>query len=140
MISICLIRNLLITGIKECVDMAEGEVSQQVQDQINRLQQLRAQLQMIMQQRQQVELRLKEIDDAMEELEKADAKTPIYRSVGAILIKAKGKTDVVSELEANKETLTLRKTTLDKQEGRTKEKLNELQSKIQNALNVSGNN
>ena len=116
MISICLIRNLLITRAKESVDMAEGEVSQQVQDQINRLQQLRTHLQMIMQQRQQVELRLKEIDDAMEELEKADAKTPIYRSVGAILIKAKGKTDVVSELEANKETLTLRKTTLDKQE------------------------
>ena len=37
--------------------MAEEEMSQQLQDQINRLQQLRTQLQMITQQNQQVELR-----------------------------------------------------------------------------------
>ena len=110
-------------------------MSQQVQDQINRLQQLRSQLQMIVQQRQQVELRLKEIEDALGELEKTDAKTPIYKSVGSILIKSKSKNDVENELKSNQETLKLRKSTLDKQEGRTKEKLTELQSKVQNALN-----
>ena len=41
------------------------------------------------------------------------------------------------ELKSNKESLELRKKTLEKQEGATKEKLNELQSKVQNALNVS---
>jgi prefoldin beta subunit len=95
------------------------------------------QLQMIMQQRQQIDLRLKEINEALEELEKTDEKTPVYKSVGAILIKTKGKKDVISDLKTNKESLELRKSTLEKQEGRTKEKLNELQSKVQNSLNIS---
>ena len=117
--------------------MVEEEMSKQLQDQINRLQQMRMQLQMIIQQRQQTDLRLKEIEEALEELDKTDAKTPIYKSVGAILIKTKGKSEVTKELKSNKETLELRKDTLDKQEGRTKEKLNELQSKVQNALSAS---
>ena len=120
--------------------MAEEVMSQQLQDQVTRLQQLRVQLQMLMQQRQQVELRLKEIEEALEELDKTDMKTPVYKSVGAILIKTKGKNEVIKELKSNKESLSLRKTTLDKQEGRTKEKLNELQSKVQSALNLSKDN
>ena len=119
--------------------MTEEEISQQLQDQINRLQQMRVQLQMIMQQRQQVELRVKETEEALEELDKTDAKTPIYKSIGALLIKAKGKSEVTKELKSTKESLELRKGTLEKQEGRTKEKLNELQSKVQNALSGSSN-
>jgi len=120
--------------------MAEEEMSQQLQDQINRLQQMRMQLQMIMQQRQQVDLRLKEIDEALGELNTTDAKAPIYKSIGSILIKTKGKTEVVKDLKSDKESMELRKTTLEKQEGRTKEKLNELQSKVQNSLSSSGIN
>lgn len=117
--------------------MAQEEMSKQLQDQINRLQQTRMQLQMIMQQRQQIELRLRETEEALTEIEKTDEKTPIYKSVGAILLKTKGKNEIKKELIENKESLELRKNTLDKQEGRTKEKLNELQSKVQNALNMS---
>jgi prefoldin beta subunit len=117
--------------------MAEEEISKQIQDQVTRLQQMRTQLQMIMQQRQQVEIRLKEVEDALDELEKTDAKTPIYKSVGAILLKTKGKNEVIKDLKSNKETLNLRKTTLEKQEGRTKEKVSELESKVKNALNLS---
>jgi len=117
--------------------MADVEMSKQLQDQINRLQQMRTQLQMIMQQKQQVEIRLKETEEALGELEKTDEKTPIYKSVGAVLIKTKGKKDITKELKSDQESLELRKNTLEKQEGRTKEKLNELQSKVQNALNVS---
>ena len=119
--------------------MAE-EVSPQLQDQITRLQQLRMQFQMITQQRQQVELRLKEVEEALNELEKTNEKTPIYKSVGALLIKAKGKNEINKELKSNKESLELRKSTLEKQEGRTKEKLNELQNKVQNAIGQSSEN
>ena len=118
--------------------MTDEEMSKQLQDQINRLQQMRMQLQMIMQQRQQVELRLKEIEEALEELDKTDAKTTIYKSIGSLLIKTKGKSEVTKELKSDKESLDLRKKTLDQQEGRTKEKLNELQSKVQNSLSGSG--
>jgi len=117
--------------------MANVEMSKQLQDQINRMQQMRMQLQMIMQQRQQIDLRLREVDEALKEVEKSDAKTTIYKSIGSLLIKSKGKTEIVKELKENKESLELRKSTLDKQEGTTKEKLNELQSKVQNSLNVS---
>ena len=128
---------VLITKKREYKIMTDDEMSKQLQDQINRLQQTRMQLQMIMQQRQQVELRLREIEEALTELEKTDIKTPIYKSVGALLMKTKGKNEINKELKENKESLELRKNTLDKQEGRTKEKLNELQSKVQNALSMS---
>lgn len=111
-------------------------MSPQLQDQITRLQQLRSQLQMIMQQRQQIELRLREVDEALEELEKIDEKTPLYKSVGALLIKTPGKKEVQKDLKSDKESLELRKTTLEKQEGRSREKLNELQSKVQNSLKL----
>jgi len=117
--------------------MAEEEMSPQLRDQITRLQQLRSQVQMITQQRQQIEMQLRETEEALKEIENVTDKTPIYKSVGSLLIKEKGKSEVTKELKANKESLELRKTTLEKQEGRTKEKLNELQSKVQNALNLS---
>lgn len=117
--------------------MVENGLTPQLKDQINRLQEMRMQLQMIIQQRQQIEIRLKEIEEALEELEKTDDKTVIYKSIGSLLIKTKGKSEIKKELAANKESLSLRKNTLNKQEGRSKEKLNELQSKVQNALNTS---
>jgi len=118
--------------------MSEEDVPQQIQDQLGRLQQLQSQFQVIQQQRQQVELRLKETQEALEELEKVKDKTPIYKSVGSILIKSNGKEEIVKELETTKESLELRKNTLHKQEGRTREKLTELQSKVQNAMKGSG--
>lgn len=118
--------------------MAEEEMSPQLQDQINRFQQLKAQVQVIAQQRQQIEIQLRETEEALEELEKIDAGTPIYKSIGALLIKTKSKSEVKKDLLSNKETLELRKTTLEKQEGRSQEKLNELQSKIQNTLKLTG--
>jgi len=39
-------------------------------------------------------------------------------------------------LKSTKESLDLRKNTLNKQEGRIKEKINEMQSKVQNALKL----
>ena len=117
--------------------MPEEEISHQLQDQLGRLQQLQTQLQMISQQRQQVESRLKEIDEALEELDKTKEKTPIYKSVGSILIKTEGKENIIKELKTSKESLDLRKNTLQKQEGRTREKLSELQSKVQNAIKLS---
>ena len=93
---------------------------------------------MIAQQRQQVEMQLKEIEEALQELGTVTDKTPIYKSIGSLLIKTKGKSEVQKDLAASKESLTLRKTTLEKQEGRSREKLNEMQSKVENALKLAG--
>lgn len=116
----------------------EQQLSPQLQDQISRLQQTRAQVQMLAQQRQQVELQLREVEEALKEVEAAGEKTPIYKSIGAILVKAKGKVEVKKELEGTRESLQLRKTTLEKQEGRSREKLTELQSKVEQGLKLAG--
>lgn len=118
--------------------MAEDQLSPQLQDQISRLQQTRTQVQMITQQRQQVELQLREVEEALKEVDGAVEKTPIYKSIGAILIKTKGKAEVKKDLESTKESLELRKSTLEKQEGRSREKLTELQSKVEAALKLAG--
>jgi prefoldin beta subunit len=117
--------------------MPGDEVSPQLQDQINRLQQARAQMQMITQQRQQIEMQLKETEEALKEIDAATEKTPIYKSIGAIFVKTKGKSEVKKELTATKESLELRKTTLEKQEGRSRERLTELQSKVESSLKLA---
>jgi len=117
--------------------MAEEGLSPQLQDQITRLQQLREQLSILAQQRQQIDLQLKEIEEALKELKTTTDKTPIYRSIGSLLIKVKDKKELTTELTSNKETLDLRKNTIEKQEGRSREKLTELQSKVENALNLT---
>lgn len=114
--------------------MTEDEMSKQVQDQLIRLQQLQSQFQIIQQQRQQVEIRLKEVEEALEELENVTEKTPIYKSIGSLLIKAEGKKEVIEDLKSTKDSLDIRKNSLHKQEGRTREKLTELQSKVQNSM------
>jgi prefoldin beta subunit len=118
--------------------MANEGMSPQLQDQIQRLQQIRQQVQMIAQQRQQIELQLKETTEALKEIEQTGDKTPIYKSVGAILIKTKGKNEIKKELTTAQESLDLRKKSLEKQEGLSREKLNEIQSKVENALNLAG--
>ena len=110
------------------------EIPQQIQDQIARLQQLRSQLQMIVQQRQQVEIRLRELEHAIEEVEKVKGNGEIYRSIGSLLVKVDDKNKLLNDLKEEKETYELRKTTLEKQEERTRERLTELQKKLENAI------
>jgi len=117
--------------------MAAEEVSPQLQDQLIRFQQMKSQLQMVTQQRQQIEIRLHEVEQALEEINKLKEGTPIYKSIGSLLIKAESKESVIKGLKEDKETLELRKGTLEKQEGRLKEKLAEMQSKMENALKLA---
>ena len=98
------------------------------------MQQLRSQLQMIVQQRQQVEARLKELEHAIEEVEKLEGKGEIYRSIGSLLIKVENKDKLLEELKEDKETYELRKSTLERQEERIKERLSELQSRLEDAI------
>lgn len=109
----------------------------QIQNQLGQLQQIQQQLQLVTQQRTQIDLRLKDTERALEELKKTTEKTPIYKSIGSLLIRAPNKQSIEKELTENKETLEIRKKTLEQQEGRFKEKSQELQSKIQNALSLS---
>jgi len=105
----------------------------QVQEQLIRLQQLQQTLQSVVAQKQQLELELNETDRALSELEKSTDDTPVYKSVGSILVKS-NRQSLIAELKEKKELLTTRVTVLGKQEERTRERLKEIQEKLQERL------
>ena len=105
----------------------------QLQEQLMRLQQLQQTLQSVSSQKQQVELELNETDKALAELEKSTDDTPVYKSVGSILVKSNRQT-LLTELKERKELMATRVTVLGKQEDRTRERLKEIQEKLQERL------
>jgi len=111
----------------------EVELPPQLQEQLVRLQQLQQTLQSVATQKQQVELELSETDKALAELEKSTDDTPVYKSVGSILVKS-NRQNLLTELKERKELLTTRVTVLGKQEDRTRERLKEAQEKLQERL------
>jgi len=113
--------------------MSESTLPPQLQEQLARLQQLQQTLQVVVAQRQQLELEMNETERAVGELEKQGENSVIYKSVGSLLVKAE-KTGLLAELKERKELLNTRITVLSKQEERTREKLKELQQRIQERL------
>ena len=111
----------------------EVELPPQVQEQLVRLQQLQQTLQSVASQKQQLDAELNETDKALAELEKSTDETPVYKSVGSILVKS-NRQNLLTELKERKELLTTRVTVLGKQEERTRERLKEAQEKLQERL------
>jgi prefoldin beta subunit len=106
------------------------ELPPQVQEELVRLQQLQQTLQAVVSQKQQLEMDMTETDRALTELEKVTGETPVYKSVGSILVKA-DKQVLLSELKERKELLNTRVTVLGRQEERTRERLKDIQQKLQ---------
>ncbi len=113
--------------------MKYEDLPPQVQNQLQQLQQFQQQMEITVQQHQQTEIRIKDIENALEELGKVTKDAPVFKNVGPILIKTNG-SDVAKELQDNKETLEVRKKTIEKQEQLLKEKVEEIQTKIQSSL------
>ena len=115
--------------------MSSGEIPPWLQEQIARYEQLQATLQSVVTQKQQVEAELNEIKTALEELERAPSDTEIFKQAGTILIRS-NKEEVKKELEEKKELAETRLNILTKQEERLKQNLQEVQSKIKEALST----
>jgi len=114
--------------------MSEGiELPPQVQEDLARLQQLQQTLQAVVAQKQQLEIEMTETDRAMSELEKITSENPVYKSVGSILVRAE-KDSLLTELKEKKELLNTRVTVLGRQEERTRERIKDLQQKLQERL------
>ena len=105
----------------------------QLRHQLSQFQQTQQQAQALLVQKQQLELALRETERALGELEKLKEGTPIYRTLGGILVKAE-REEVEKELTERKETLDLRIKTIERQEGRLVKRLNEMREKLQEAL------
>jgi len=114
--------------------MSEGvELPPQVQEELVRLQQLQQTLQAVVAQKQQLEIEMNETDRALSELEKVTGENPVYKSVGSILVKA-DKEGLLAELKEKKELLNTRVTVLGRQEERTRERIKDIQQKLQEKL------
>jgi prefoldin beta subunit len=109
------------------------EISPQLQNQIAQLQQLQQQAQALAIQKSQITMMLKEMDGALEELEKVGDDSVIYRNVGEILIKS-DKASVHSDLVEKKETFDLRLKTIDRQDERIQKRFQQLQEQVKQAL------
>ncbi|MFO7966966.1 MAG: prefoldin subunit beta [Archaeoglobaceae archaeon] len=100
------------------------------QNMLSQLQQLQQQLQSVMNQKRQAEAYQQEAEEALEEVQNVGGEVPMYKATGNVLVKAE-KDKLVSELEEKKETYGLRVKTLERQENKLREKLEELQNKLQ---------
>jgi len=109
------------------------EIPPQVQNMIAQLQTVQQQLQMIVSQRVQLEGALKEVENAIQEVEGVDEETPIFKSVGTVLVKS-GRSEVLKELNERKETIEVRIRALSRQEEKLRERLQELQNKVKSML------
>jgi len=114
--------------------MSEGvDLPPQVQEDLVRLQQLQQTLQAVVTQKQQLEIEMSETDRALAELEKVTADTPVFKSIGSILVKA-DREGLLADLKDKKELLNTRVTVLGRQEERTRERMKDIQQKLQEKL------
>jgi prefoldin beta subunit len=113
------------------------DISPQLQNQIAQYQQLQNQLQVLASQRVQLEAKLREIEGTLEELNKVSGDTPVYKSIGMLLVRQDDREALTKELEEHKETLTIRVKSLQKQEKALSERYEDLATKIQTALGTS---
>jgi prefoldin beta subunit len=110
------------------------EISPQLKNQLNQLEQIRQQIQVLMAQRSQLETQRKEVELAMEGLEGLPEDSTVYKSAGALLIRSDDRGALKTELTEDKESLGLRIATLERQEKKLRERFEELQDTVQKAL------
>ncbi|WP_457754062.1 prefoldin subunit beta [Thermococcus sp.] len=105
----------------------------QVQALLGQLESYQQQLQLVIQQKQKVQVDLNDAKKALEEIEKVEENTPIYKTVGTLIVKI-SKDKAVEELKEKIETLEVRLNALNRQEQKLNEKIKELTQKIQSML------
>ena len=111
-------------------------ISPQLQEQLAKFEQLRKTLETIPIQKQQIDLQIFEIDKALEELNKINENTTVYKSAGTIMIKA-NKDSLIKELTEAKDLGNSQLILLKKQETRIIENIKELEIKIKQFTNKS---
>lgn len=111
----------------------ETQIPPQLQEQLQRLQQLQQTLEAVVSQRQQLEMESIEVNRALAELEKISEDGLVYKSIGSLLVRAEKK-KIIEELVERKELLATRVTVLKRQQKRADERLKELQKTIQARL------
>ena len=116
--------------------MAEIRLPAEAQQILIEMQMFQQQMQAVSMQKETLSMQNVEIDKALEELTKSKETNDVYKAVGPILIKSTVKS-LDSELKEKKETIDLRLKSLEKQETRVREKLKEVQEKLEHIIKGS---
>ena len=90
------------------------------------------------QQRLQMDLKLRETSRTLEEVQKLPEESTLYRPIGGLLVRAKGRKEVEDLLTEEKETLEIRVKALERQENHLKDRYNEMQKQLSEALQAAG--
>jgi prefoldin beta subunit len=109
-----------------------------LQNDLKQFQRLQQELGGIQQQRLQIDLRLREIGHTLEELTSLGDDAVIYRPVGGLFVRAKGKAEVDSMLSEEKETLEVRQKAIERQESHLKERYTTMQQDLAQQLKAHG--
>jgi prefoldin beta subunit len=115
-----------------------GQLPPQVQERLQRLQNLQNTLQQLLVQKQRVEMEMVESDKALETLKNVTSSSKVFKSVGAVLVE-RPKDEVVKELNERKEFLEMRVKIIIKQEDKTREKITNIQETLQKELGLASN-
>ena len=113
-----------------------GQLPPQVQERLQRLQNLQNTLQQLLVQKQRIEIEIMESDKALKTLKETTSESKVYKSVGAVLVE-KPRDDVITELEDRREFLDMRMKVIVKQEDKTREKMKGLQETLQKELGLA---
>lgn len=113
-----------------------AQLPPQVQERLQRLQQLQNTMQQLLLQKQRIEMEMVESDKALEALGEVKEDSKVYKSVGAVLVE-KDRETVMKELKERREFLDMRAKVLKKQEDKTQEKMTALQETLQKELGIT---
>jgi len=112
------------------------ELPLHLQEKLSRLQQLQQTLESLFIQKEQAKLEARELESALQELSSIDENTPVYRITGRILIR-KSKTDLINELNEQRELVKVRLSAIERQESKVRERVSELEKELKAALSGS---
>jgi prefoldin beta subunit len=109
-----------------------------LQNDLRQFQKLQQDLSTLGQQRLQMDMKLRETVRTLEEVQGLPEDATLYRPIGGLLVKAKGRQDVADLLSEEKETLEVRVKALERQETHMKERFDEMQKQLTQALQAAG--
>lgn len=109
-----------------------------LQNDLKQFQRLQQELSTVAQQRMQLDLKLRETVHTLDELKQIPEETPVYRPIGGLLVRAKGRKEVEEMLTEEKETLEVRVKSIERQENHLKERYSAMQRELSEALQSAG--
>ena len=109
-----------------------------LQNDLKQFQRLQQELGAVQQQRLQIELKVREVTHTLEELKSVPEDATVYRPIGGLLVKAKGRQEVVDLLTEDKETAEVRLKAVERQENHLRERYTSMQQELSQALQSAG--